>query len=276
MLYLIGLLVLIIIVLGVIKFVRSGNKEFEGKLSLKEKNELEQILEKKTEDEVPEKEEKQVTKSAKPKTSFPSKDIKTEISRFANYVDINNPKVQLPIRTGIQNYLEMNFKVALEQFSLAISLNPQDPTGYYCRGLTKMKLKNYESAISDFTESINLKIKEPNAIYYRALSYYNLPDIDNAILNFKNYLNFVNNYPEAYFDLGLAYKKNEKNDDAINSFSQTIEKNPKHELAFFERGLIKHKLNDIEGACADFKKALELGYLPAYDYVNDICGGKNI
>jgi len=53
-----------------------------------------------------------------------------------------------------------------------------------------------------------------------------------------------------------------------------IEKNPKDELSYFERGLLKHKINDKAGGCADLKKALEMGYLEAYDYVSDLCKDK--
>ncbi len=84
-----------------------------------------------------------------------------------------------------------------------------DAIGFYCRGLTKLKLKNYESAVSDFTEAINLKMKGPNAFYYRALAYYNMRDLDNAILNLKGYINLESNSSEAYYDLGIYLKEKE-------------------------------------------------------------------
>jgi len=291
MLYIIGILVLLLIVFGVIKIINSRNKAFSSKLTLRERKELEKMLEKKAKiDEEEEKgenkkeerkeEKKEIEKEKetplKIKTIFPSKDIKEEILRFGTYIDTYNFKVQNSIRNGVQNFVNLDYKVALEEFSLAIELNPQDPIGYFCRGLTKFQLKNFESAISDFTDAINLRIKEPGAFYYRAMTYYRLQEIDNAILNFKSYINAESGFAQAHYDLGICFKDKERIEEAINSFSQAIDINRNFELAYFERGLLKNKLNDKDGGCADLKKALAMGYLQAYDSVNDLCGGKKL
>lgn len=283
MLYILGAigLVLIITVMIVI-IIKKGNKEFGTKLTLKERVELEKMLEKKTKEQaqvlVEEKKEKEEKSNREivptAKHIYPSKDIKIEISRFATHIDMNNLKVQLSIRNGVVNFLNLDYKVALEEFSLATELNPQDFHGFYCRGLTKLELKNFESAISDFTECINLKMKDPNAFYYRALAYLYMRDIDHAILNFKSYISAESGYPEAYVDLAGCFKQIEKFDEAIKYFSIAIEKNPKDQLSYFERGLLKQKVNDNEGGCADLKIALKMGYIEASQYVNDLCKDK--
>ncbi|HEY6436957.1 MAG TPA: hypothetical protein VIY47_10215 [Ignavibacteriaceae bacterium] len=286
MLYIIGIIALILIIYGLILFLKRGNKEFNPKLSLKERRELDKMVEKKAreeEEKEKEKEEKKIEVKIeekviqeipqKIKPIFPSKEINTEISRFATHLDIDNTKLQHSIRNGVQNYISQDFMVALEEFSLATELSPKDTTGFYCRGLTKLKLKNYESAISDFTEAINLKMKEPNAFYYRALAYYNLHDLDNAILNFKGYINLESNSPEAYCDLGICFKEKDKIEEAINNFSLAIQKRPTHGIAYFERGILRHKQNDKESGCADLRKAFGLGYLEADNYLNELCEG---
>ena len=299
MLYVIGIIVLLLIVFIVIKIINSRNKAFSSKLTLRERKELEKMLEKKNkideveendvipetkkvENEVKEKviEKKEVIPAEEPaakiKTIFPSKDIKEEISRFETYTAVNNFKVQNSIRNGVQNFANLDYKVALEEFSLAIELNPQDPTGYFCRGLTKLQLKNFESALSDFSDSINLRYKEPGAFYYRALTYYKLKDIDNAILNFKSYLSAESGFAQAHYDLAICYKEKERLEEAISSFSKALEIDPGFELAYFERGLLKHKANDKDGGCVDLKKALSMGYLKAYDSVRDLCGDRKL
>ena len=103
-----------------------------------------------------------------------------------------------------------------------------------------------------------------------------LQDFDNAILNFKSYINAESRFAQAHYDLAICYKEKERLEEAITSFSQAIEINPKFELAYFERGLLKHKVNDKDGGCADLKKALELGYLQAGDFVSDLCEEKKL
>jgi len=282
MLYILGTIAVIAIIYGLLLFLKRGNKEFSPKLSLKERTELEKIVEKKAREEEAKAEEKKVNHSdeidkvaepiiPKTKTFFPSKEIHNEVSRFSTHIDLDNVNVQHSIRSGVQNFSSENFMVALEEFSLAIESNSKDAVGFYLRGLTKLKLKNYESAISDFSEAINLKIKDPNTLYYRALAYYNLHDIDNAIVNLKGYLNQETNSAEAYYDLGICFRDKEKVEEAIKNFSLAVQKRPAYESAYFERGLLRHKLGDIEGCCSDLKKALGLGYLEAESSLNELC-----
>lgn len=286
MLYVIGAIALILIIYGLILFLKKGNKEFEAKLSLRERTELEKMLEKQAREEKAE-DKREYTKDVKTEFEkpaelvskenrvFPTKDINAEIARYSTHIDINNFKVQNSVRSGVENFINLEYKTALEDFSLAIETNPHDITGFYCRGLTKFQLKNHESALSDFTECINLRMREPNAFYYRGLCYFFLGDMDNAILNFKSYINSESNSSEAYFDLALCFKQKENDFEAINYLSMAIELNPKYEVAYLERGLLKHKLNDVDGGCADLKKSLDLGYLGAYYYVNDLCKKEN-
>lgn len=281
-LYILGVLALVLIIYGLILFLRKGNKEFSPKLSLREKVELEKMIEKKIKAESEEEEVKKeieldlkekVTEPATPKskTAFPSRDISNEISRFETFVDINNSKVQHSIRNGVQNFINQDYMVALEEFSLATESSPSDAIGFYCRALTKLQLKNYESAIIDFTEAINLKLSGPNAFYFRAQAYHNNQDIENAILNLNAYMNQEKNNPEAYFDLGVCLKEKGKSEEAIKNFSLAIQKRPAHSGAYFHRGLIRHQQNDKEGGCADLKKAFGLGYLEAEKYLSDLC-----
>lgn len=284
MIYILGIVAFIFIVYGLILFLKRGNKEFSPKLSLKERTELAKMVEKKVKEEK-EEEEKEIVSEIKEKTAepeipkdkqiFPSKEIINEISRYQTHLDIDNIKVQHSIRTGVQNFIDQNYMVALEEFSLATESNPTDAVGFYCRGLTKLKLKNYESAITDFTETINLKIKGPNAFYYRALAYYSMRDLDNSILNLNAYINLDKNYSEAYFDLGICFKEKDKIEEAIKNFSLAIQKRPTHGTAYFERGLLRHKQNDKAGGCADLRKSFGLGYLEADNYLNELCSGSS-
>ena len=282
MLYLLGFIALIFIIYGLILFIKRGNKEFNPKLSLKERTELEKIVEKKINDDEIEKVEKKeivlyvkekIVEPSVPKIKpvYPSKEIQNEISKFLHHVDIENLNLQHSIRNGAQKFLDQDFMLALEEFSIAIESNPKDATGYYCRGLTKLKLKNYESAISDFSEAIILKAKEPNTLYYRALSYYYMHNIEDAILNFKSFISLESNSAEAYYDLGICLKEAGKTEESINNFSLAIQKRPVFEMAYFERGLLRHKQGETEGGCGDLKKALGLGYQEAAIYLDKLC-----
>jgi len=273
MVYLILAVIAIALLIMIIKFFKSGGKEFQPKLSYRERAELESKLEKGT-----------LEPPAKPikekhasfiKSALPSKNIKDELNRFKTFFDIENDKITHLIRNGIQKSNDQNYNGALEDFSHAVEIKPLEPTGYYCRGLTNLMLKNFESSIADFTESITLQMKELNALYYRGLANYDAGAFNRAIRDFSSYLNTESNYAEAYFNLALCYKQLENNQEAINYLSLAIEKNPRHEAAYFERGMIKNKMDDREGCCSDLKKAMEMGHLESYHYIKDLCRENN-
>jgi tetratricopeptide (TPR) repeat protein len=257
----------------IIKSFKSGGKEFQSKLSLRERAELENKLEKETLE--PPTKLLQGEQVSSIKSALPSKNIIDEINRFKTFFYIENHKLTQFIRDGIQKSNDQNYKGALEDFSHAVEIIPFEPTGHYCRGLTKLKLENFESAISDFTETIRLQMKEPNALYYRGLANIGARDFDHAIRDFSGYLNTESNFAEAYFNLALCYKQKGDYQKAIKYFSNTIEKNPRHEVAYFERGMIKNKIEDKEGCCSDLKKAMEMGHLESYHYIKELCGGKS-
>ena len=264
------ILALLFIVLGyvIFKLGKSGSKEFEPKLSLRERAELETKFETK----IPETPTKPSEEKKKYflKTSLPSKNLPDEYNRFKVFYDIENDKLTQYIRAGIQKGLTQNYKGALEDFSHAIEVKPLEPTGHYCRGLTKLIIKNFESAISDFTDCIRLQMKDQNIIYYRGLANYGARDFDHAILDLSQYVKIESNFAEAYFNLALCYKQKRDYQKAIQFFTETINKNPLHEIAYFERGLLKDKVGDKEGYGNDLKKAMEMGHLEAYHYLKEL------
>ena len=74
--------------------------------------------------------------------------------------------------------------------------------------------------------------------------------------------------------MGLQY-------DAIADFDKAIELRPKRIVDYpnwvrnyFNRGVAKYYLNNGSGACEDWKKAYDLGYGSASDYLIDFCGQK--
>ena len=58
---------------------------------------------------------------------------------------------------------------------------------------------------------------------------------------------------------------------AIEDFNKSIELNPNYGLAYSRRGSAKFNLNNKTGACADWNKAVELGYDKAQSLIDENC-----
>jgi tetratricopeptide (TPR) repeat protein len=59
--------------------------------------------------------------------------------------------------------------------------------------------------------------------------------------------------------------------EAIQDFEKAIEIDPYFAKAYNNRGLVKFNLGDKNGACLDWNKADELGYVEAYDLIIEYC-----
>ena len=58
---------------------------------------------------------------------------------------------------------------ALEDYTQAIDLTPNDPDVYFNRGLTYYNTHRYQEALSDFTRVIELNPEDTAAYYYHGL-----------------------------------------------------------------------------------------------------------
>ena len=75
---------------------------------------------------------------------------------------------------------------------------------------------------------------------------------------------------EEYFNLGKS-KIPFDYEGAIPYLTKAIELDPNYALAYSHRGDAKYALSDIDGACLDWSKAVELGYADAYEYIKKYC-----
>lgn len=109
---------------------------------------------------------------------------------------------------------------------------------------------------------------------------YQMGDYSNSIRYFKKALK-VNPQTDdfmLYSFLGNAYSKKNMYNDAIGNFDRALNLQPKDIMDYsnwvrnyFNRGVSKFYLDDLDGACKDWNKALELGFGQAHDYVMEYC-----
>ena len=130
---------------------------------------------------------------------------------------------------------------------------------FFNRAQEKFELADYEEAILDYNKALELSPSEISLVYsMRGNAKRNLNDFDGAILDQNKALDFEPLYADGYFNRAIAKFKKGDFDGAINDYSQVVNINPKDSDAFFNRAHIK-KIDDMKGACEDWKKATDLG-----------------
>lgn len=173
------------------------------------------------------------------------------------------------------------YAAAIPDFSKAIELNPESCVYYEYRGSAHAEINKYEEAVIDYNKAIKLKPDEPIYYFGRAKAFFCKEQFDNAVNDFSKAIELKAPYPIIAYELrGDAYVNLGKYQEAITDYSKIIESNPAlhdWEIAqiFNKRGDACDKTGNRENACADWKKAFELGDKSRWSILNRIrCLGK--
>jgi len=149
---------------------------------------------------------------------------KRTISEFENL----SPKEQKNAinynKVGNEYHFQKNYNKAIEYYTKAIELDPDNAKYYNSRGVSYNWLKEYEKAIADASKSIEL---DPGKAFY-------------------------------YNNRGASYNWLNEYEKAIADHSKAIELNPNNALFYSERGKNYYWLKEYEKAIVDYSKAIEL------------------
>ncbi len=152
-----------------------------------------------------------------------------------------NPNIPYPhAQLAYYKYNRGDFKGALDEYNLAISIDSTDVEYVLNRGLVKEKLKDYEGSLSDFTKAISLK----------------------------------SDYESAWFNRGNVLTKLNRLQEAIEDYTLAVFYDPSYAAAYYNRALNRNKLGMTNEACKDLKKAEELGMSIKKSLQSKICNGE--
>lgn len=101
---------------------------------------------------------------------------------------IQNRSVMEHYEQGVDYYELGQYDLAIESFSLAISLDPEFTEAYTFRGHAQLDSLNTGQAILDYDQAIALDPEYAEAYYFRGLAYYYTGDFDQAVSDFEKAL----------------------------------------------------------------------------------------
>jgi len=153
-------------------------------------------------------------------------------------------------------YAKLNkYERAIEDFSKAIALNPDDAEAYYNRGIAYAKLNKYERAIKDYDETIKLNPNYAAAYNNRGAAYAKLNKYERAIKDYDETIKLNPNYAAAYNNRGAAYAESNQHERAIKDYDRAIELNSNYAEAYANRGIAYSEIHRYEESARDLKKA---------------------
>lgn len=153
---------------------------------------------------------------------------------------------------------EAKWEEAVEEFSKGIADNPEDPTLYFYRGLSKENNGNVEEALADYEKAIELKpeftlpYSRSGKIYARQQNHEKARELYQKAfeLGDKDITNLYN-YGVVLMNLGQSA-------EAKTVFEKLLEIDENYPDAYYHLGIITIGLGDAEKAKDLLKKFLEL------------------
>ena len=134
---------------------------------------------------------------------------------------------------------------AIEDFDLAIQINPKDSLAFNNRGLAYRNKGETDSAINNYDQAILISADFALAYYNRGNAYYDKRDYDRAIQDYNQALKINPNYALAYYDRGVVYYDRHDYEKAVADLSKAIELDPKDSLAYYNRGLTYRAMGEM-------------------------------
>jgi tetratricopeptide (TPR) repeat protein len=171
---------------------------------------------------------------------------------------------------GLAKKLSENYKAAIADFDLAIENDASNKAAaYFQRGKIKSMLREDSGAIKDYTHAIELSPKEEEYYYARA----GVADNVSGIEDYTKAIELNPGNPMNYIARAVNRMLIEDHQNAFNDLSAYISIAPsdayrKVSDAYYFRGRMRMHLLDVEGAIADWTKAIEVDSENADAYFN--------
>ncbi|MDR1879053.1 MAG: tetratricopeptide repeat protein [Bacteroidales bacterium] len=170
-------------------------------------------------------------------------------------------------------YQLKQYRSAMDDYTLLISqYKKRLPEFYSRRGVCYTSLGDSVNAQKDFTRAISMD-KDNYIIYvYRAENFVKRQRLSSALSDYNKAIQLSPKSWDIYYSRAKVYMERKDYQQALDDFSMAIKYNKeKFAEGYFLRGACKDALKDVEGACADLKKAASLHHQEAIQRVSRYC-----
>jgi len=178
-----------------------------------------------------------------------------------------SPRAAFYLNRGVVHNELGDKQGAIDDYTLAIKINPNYAKAYYNRGYVRKDLGDKQGAIDDFNLAIKFNPNFAEAYYNRGYVRNELGDKQGAIDDYNQVIRINPNYADAYYNRGNARNQLGDKQGAIEDYNQAIKINPNLDLAYNNRGLARSDLGDKQGAIEDYNQAIKINpnYAGAYN-----------
>jgi len=198
-----------------------------------------------------------------------AKEYSTAINDFTKAVELKvNYALAYHDRASAKRALG-DIQGALYDYRMAVNYENNFPLAFNNMGSVKIALGDYKGALTDYSVAIKLNPEFYIAYNNRGTAKYYLGQIDSALLDFNQAILLQEKYIPALNNKAAGLSKSLAYSEAIGIFDQILLSDNSFGKAYLNKGLVLELTGDLEGACTNWKKALELGIKDAEKYLKE-------
>jgi len=189
------------------------------------------------------------------------------IMYFTRAIEVDSAYAEAYFNRANTQQRHGKYDQAILDYDQALQLQPMWAEAFYNRGNVFLFGKQeYMSAIFDFDKALRINSKYADAHYNRGVAYARLGQPQKAVSDFSRVIELSPNDARGYSNRANAFMQLERLENALADYNKAIELDPNLAEAYENRGVLyMTKLGQVEKACADWRRACELGSCKNYD-----------
>lgn len=137
-------------------------------------------------------------------------------------------------------------------------LEGRDFDYYFRQGAISLSAGEYNKAIENFTKALSLNPNSARALNLRGVAHFHLKNYRTAEEQFKQALTLHSSYAEAYTNLGSVYFATRQLEKAREMFEKSLELSPDSIPAHYSLGTLLLFLGEVEEGLRHLARGVEL------------------
>ncbi|MEO1652880.1 MAG: tetratricopeptide repeat protein [Bacteroidota bacterium] len=166
------------------------------------------------------------------------------------------------LEEGEKKFQEKDYSASIETYDQALADNAGDARAYQYRGRSHRRMNNLAAAFDDYNNSLNLNYNNASAFIGRGLTFIKFGNFEAALQDLQVALQInpgTTYLPDIYYNQAWMYQRLGQTDTALIIYEKVLKAQPNHEKAQVNHAFLLYQKDQVQEACAEWKKAESQG-----------------
>jgi len=159
---------------------------------------------------------------------------------------------------GAEEYVNGSLKEAFRSFDNATTVDPENATVWFARGMALSGLKRYEEAISSYNKSIRIDDKNADVWYARATDESYIGRMNDSLASYDQSLQIDPENKFVWYDKGNSLLELGRYEESITCYDQAILIDGNWSRPWDSKGYAQGELGRYEEALQSFEESIDI------------------